>query len=129
MKIAIVLTVLALAAGCAAPVMVPAPGTGYYGDSAGMALIEGPSVPPPANDIPESQRRAWFDAQRPNVEPVQVERVIVREREPARRVYVRDYDRCNDWYLPLSLSLGWWGSHHRGHGWGWGLGWNNGWCW
>ena len=124
---------LALAAtACASREYVPAPSEAYPPPWTSMALIEGPSVAPPADDIPESQRRAWFEAQRPAPPPVtttRVERVVVREREPIR--YVRERDRHDDWYLPISLSLGWWagwGNRH-GHGWGWGVSLHDRWRW
>ena len=125
------LALTALAA-CGSQAMVVPSGYRYADAPPPMGLIEGPSVAPPANDIPESQRRAWLDAQRPRVEPVHVEREIVVDRRPVR--YERDYDRYDrydrrdGWYLPLSLSLGYWGGSRRRHG-GWGLGWNSGWCW
>jgi hypothetical protein len=99
-----------------------------------MSLIESPSVAPPQNDIPESQRRAWIEAQRPAPPPPppRVERVYVSE--PVH--YVHDHRGWDDWYLPISLSLGYWsgwGGGHHGHGhdhgggWGWGVSYNSSW--
>ncbi len=117
------------AASCASTREGPPPGEGYSATKP-MDLIEGPGVAPPANDIPESRRIAWLEAQRPRVAPApqpttRVERVYVRE--PAR--YVDEYRRWDDWYVPISLSLGWWGGGRRGRGWGWGIGIHDRWWW
>ena len=125
------LALLALAACGSSGVTVP-PGFHYAEFPPPMALIEGPSIPPPAHDITEAQRRAWFDAQRPRIEHVRVERTEYVERRP--RHYERDYDRYggwSGWYLPVTFSLGYWGGNNHGWGWGasWNSGWPRGWCW
>ena len=122
------LVALVTAAACTTTETVAPPGERSADRPPSMALIEGHGVAPPANDIPESQRRAWLDAQRPPVEDVRVEREVIVERRPVR--YERDYDRDDrweGWYLPVSLSLGYWGGSHGHRGWSWGLGWNSGW--
>lgn len=117
---------LALAACTSSSNEVP-PGFSYAERPAPMKLIEGPSVPPPANDIPESDRLAWLDSYRPRSEP---ERVIVRDRGAARHERHHDDDWNWLWALPLTFSLGYWSGHgHDDHGWGWGVSWNNGWRW
>lgn len=129
-QILLVLAFLPLAA-CASRETVPAPGTGYAETGAMTQLLDGPRVAPPANDIPESQRVAWLESHRPKAEPVPVERVVVREREPIWYERPR-YAERDDWYLPLTLSFGWWGGRwgrHHGRGWGWGLGWHDRWGW
>ena len=127
---------LVVLAGCAAPATVPPPGM-HYDDRPPMAIVVSPHVPVPENDIPESQRREWYEAQRPAPAPVTAERVV-EQREP-QPVYDHGYDQHCDsgWLLPFSIGLGFWGSHGHDHGhgsgWGWGLGlgsgWGNGWCW
>jgi hypothetical protein len=120
-KAATVLTLLTLAA-CSSTPSVP-PGFHYASYPPPMKLIEGPSVPPPANDIPESERIAWLDSHRPRSEPT---RIVVREHEPQRHDDGADWG----WAIPLTLSLGYWSGHgHDDHGWGWGVGWNSGWWW
>ena len=60
---------------------------------------------------------------------VLVERIVIREREPVWYERPRYVERDN-WYLPLTFSLGWWGGHwgRRHHrGWGWGVGWHDRW--
>jgi len=82
-----------------------------------VPLIEGPVVPPPANDISETQRREWFDAQRPAVEPIASERI--EWRDPPRC----DRNDCPSWLwaIPLSLSFGYSSGGHCNNG-GWGVG-------
>jgi hypothetical protein len=130
----VVLVLLASSlAACAAPAAVAPPSVVYDDGPPALSagLFETPRVAPPVNDIPESKRREWLEAQRPKVVYVPqqvVERVVVRE--PVR--YVRTYDRCDDsyWAPRFSWSLGWWGGrHHRRSGWGWGVGLRDGWCW
>jgi hypothetical protein len=133
MKSATLLLVLGVAAGCASAERVPPPGMADA-DRPAMGLVPSPRVPPPPpDDLPESRRREWLEAQRPKrpvYRPVQVERVVVRERVPEYRPYDGWYDRRAYWYSPLALSLGWWGGHHGRHGWNWGLTWRDGlWCW
>ena len=123
------LLVVAPLAACASPASVPPPGTYDDGPRGMTTLVESPRVAPPADDIPESKRREWIDAQRPKVvhvpQPV-VERVVVREREPVR--YVRTYDRRDDWYVPFWWSVGWWGGRHGHGGRNWGVGLRDRWC-
>ena len=134
MRTLAVLAVAASLAACRTVEKVPAPGASSADYGPMTQLVETPSSRV-ERDIPESQRIAWYEAQRPKAAPVQrpveVEReyVVRREYEPVRyveRPYVYD-----GWYLPFSLSLGWWGGRHGGHrsGWGWGLGWHSGWGW
>jgi hypothetical protein len=104
--------------GCAATTTEFRPAVDYLASSRGTAVLcEGPTIPPPENDIPESQRTAWIEANRP-APPPQVERVVVHETAPVH--YVREYERCNDWVAPVSFVLGlglgyWWGDDHHGH--------------
>ena len=111
MLIAMLATLVSGLTGCASTTSAMPPGMRYA--SAGpMKLIEGPSVAPPANDIPESKRREWIDAQRPKVvvvrEPVRVERVVVRD----VRAAAWEYDNRWAWSLPIAFGLGYWGGHH-----------------
>ena len=125
MKQILLVSALAALTACAAPSMPSA-----SREVPVVPLVETPSSPRPEKDISESQRIKWSDEQRaksaPVYRPVQVERVVIRERTPVYREPRRTWD---DWYLPLTFSLGWWGGHGRrgGHGWGWGLGWHSGW--
>jgi hypothetical protein len=125
----ILLFALLCAAGCASPRPVAAPAAFDDGPPL-VGLIETPGVAAPVTELPEARRREWIEAHRPKVEPVRVERVVVREVEPVR--YVRTHDHC-DWSLPFWWSVGWWGGHRRhgrhGHGWSWGLGVGDRWCW
>lgn len=128
-RLAAALTILALA-GCKSSVQEVPPGFTYADRPQPMRLIEGPSVPPPANDISEQERLAWLDSYRPRSEPERVERVVVRDRRPARQERCADRDWGWGWALPLTLSLGYWSGHgHDDHGWGWGVNWNSGWWW
>jgi hypothetical protein len=125
---------IALLAGCKSSAPTALPGETFGEARAPMAILEGPTVAPPANDIPESQRRAWLDAQHPRAqrvrEPVRVERVIVREREPERHSH---YDDRWAWAVPITFGLGYWAGHGHDHhsGWGWGVnwGWRGGYWW
>jgi hypothetical protein len=132
------LTLALGAAACSSPDVAP-PSQVFFPTKKPMSLIEGPSVPPPANDIPESQRVAWFDAHRPPKPPPppHVERVYVSE--PV--YHAHDHHGWDDWYLPISLSLGYWsgwGGHHghddhhdhghdHGGSWAWGVTYNSQW--
>src|SRR5256885_9900690 len=115
-------------AACAGPAAVAPPSVYDEGPPPQAVLIETPHSAPPTNDIPESKRREWLEAQRPKVfyaPPQIVERVVVSE--PVR--YVPTYDCWDDgWASRFSWSLGWWGGGRRRHGWGWGFGLSDG-CW
>jgi len=101
---------------------------GWTGDRPPTTLIEGPIVRPPANDISETQRREWFDAQRPQVEPIETERIVWRECEPYR--VERRSEPSWLWAIPLSLSFGYASGGHGNNGWGVGATWGwNGWGW
>lgn len=123
------IVVAAALAACSSPSRETPVYFGWTGDPAPTKLIEGPVVRPPANDISEEQRLAWFDAQRPRIETVESERIVWRDREPVR--YERDSAPCWLWAIPLSLSFGYSSGGHHGGGWGWGANWGwNGWgCW
>jgi hypothetical protein len=124
------LSIALFAAACASPDVSP-PGQQFFPTRKPMPLIEGPTVPPPENDIPEWQRIEWFERQNPPPPPVErVERVYVHE--PVEHVHERP--AWDGWYLPISLSLGYfsgWGGHHHDHhdhgGWGWGVALNSVW--
>jgi hypothetical protein len=132
-KSAFLLALAAPLAACASPARTASPGSAWHEGPPPMTLVEGPSAPSPANDIPEARRLEWHEAHRPRVvyvpeRHVVVERVVVRESEP---VYVRSYEPC--WDVPVALSFGFWGGrwgrHHR-RGWGWGVSSHRGWgCW
>ena len=98
----LLLTAALAAAGCAS-VDVAQPSQRFFPTNAPMALVEGPSVPPPANDIPESNRVAWFAAHNPPPPP-RVERVVVHETAPVH--YAREHERNDDWVAPVSFVLG-----------------------
>lgn len=121
-----------LLAACASVSRVPPPGAVALDVALDVgrarSLIETPASPRAASDIPEAQRIEWFEAQRPGSDPVYRPTEFA---EPVETVYVDRGGTWNDWHVPISLSLGWWGGGwgHRRHGFGWGLGWNNGWCW
>ncbi len=123
-NLVLALSLVALA-GCASSTPAVPPGFHYAAYPPPMKLIEGPSAPPPANDISEADRIAWLDSHRPRSEP---ERIIIRESSPDRYEH---YDDGGDWgwAIPLTLSLGYRSGGGCGGGWGWGLGWNSGWWW
>lgn len=118
-KLAVLVLAAALGA-CASPASVPFPATESAPSS--MAIIETRAGPRPAADIPESERIAWYEANRPRPQtPPRVEQVVVVEERPVWR------DRYHDphwgWWLPFSFHLGYRSGWRRG--WGWGAGW----CW
>jgi len=113
-----VLLVLAAAlAACASKPKDTPVYLGWTGDRPPTKLIEGPIVRPPANDISETQRREWFDAQRPRVEEVQSQPVSWRECEPYHAE-----PHCDPWWrwlIPMSLSFGYAsGGHSHDNNWG-----------
>jgi hypothetical protein len=117
--------VAALAACKSKPSNAPAD-IGWTGNRPPEKLIEGPVVRPPANDISETQRLEWFDAQRPRYETVETERVTWRDMEPYH--VERHSDPCWLWAIPLSLSFGYASGGHGHSGWGVGATWGwNGW--
>src|SRR6185503_15637284 len=96
-------------------------------------LVLSPDEPPPADDVPESKRLAWLEANRPKpsvVTPVHHDEREVVIRERPIRIYEPAYERCDGWWAPLSVGIGFFGGFHRHHGWGWSVGWGRGWnCW
>ena len=109
---ALVVAVALSSAACASaqPVQMPV----YTSAPAMFRLAEFPTVPPPANDIPESERRAWIEANRPQVAYV-----------PAQDQHAEDeYSSCHDcghgWGigLPISIGLGYYGGGCHGGGFG-----------
>ena len=113
-----VLLVLAAALAACASKPKMAPGQADWAANRPLTtLIEGPVVRPPANDISETQRREWFDAQRPRVEEVPSQPVAWRDWEPYH--VVPESDPWWLWAIPLSLSFGYSsGGHHHDDSWG-----------
>jgi hypothetical protein len=98
---------------------------GFADPSAGRTmtrLIETPAGRP-ANDISEEERRAWFDAQRPQAEPVDADRFVRRDCGPPECGEHCDRHCVPSWLwaIPLSLSFGYSSGGHHDHG-GWGVG-------
>jgi len=119
-------------ASCAAVERVPPPGESWQTPRASPGLVETTAAAPTAHDISEKERRDWFDSHQPPPAPERVvERVVVRE--PTRYVYEPRRAYHDDWYVPFSLSLGYWGGwggHHHGRGgWGWGFALHDRWWW
>jgi hypothetical protein len=96
----LVLGVALLPAACASA--QPGPRTYLPPAPAAFRLVEVPAVPPPANDIPESERRAWIEANRPQAY------YVPSQEQPADESCSSGYG-CGGWGigLPISLGFGW----------------------
>jgi hypothetical protein len=95
-------------------------------------LVPSPAVCPPANDIPEAKRIAWFEAHKPppaSVPALEREEIVVHEHEPACDPTWHE-TWCGWSYAPIGIGLSFAGGHwRRHHGWGWSFGWHRGWDW
>ena len=112
-----------LLAGCASPPpTVPVPYSRYGADAPPVMLVETHATPMTGEDIPESERRAWFDAQRP-IPPEQDEsQPQVVERIVERPVCHESSHSAPWWWFPLAFSFGYSsGGGHHGGGWNWGV--------
>jgi hypothetical protein len=112
---AIVLAVALAPAACASAAREPIPVYGSAPIPATFRLVETPAVKPPANDISEADRRAWFDANRPQSYYVPSQEEPVAEESSC-------YGDCHGhgWGLglPLSIGLGYYGGGCHGGGFG-----------
>lgn len=112
---AFVLALALVPAACASAKYEPIPVYGSLPLPPTFRLIETPAVAPPANDIPESERRAWIEANRSPAAYV-----------PAQDDPVADGSACgggchdHGWGfgLPISLGFGYSSGCHGGGGFG-----------
>ena len=120
MKVLVLATALTLTA-CASASYERAPFDGSAAMPAMSALpaafplIVTKAVPPPANDISEADRRAWFEANRPAAY------YVPSQDQPSESDCYdscHDHGHCGFFGLPISIGLGWSSGCHGGGGFG-----------